>query len=219
MTMPVQKPGRSKQDYATPRDFLTAVKIKRGITAFRFDFAAGALNTAALQYWCEADNALSYPADQWAAQLDPGWSWGWLNPPFAQIAPWAERCAQVRARNRSLAFLVPAAVGANWFRDHAHQQARVWFLNGRLAFDPTNPTWGYPKDCVLCLYAPWVAPGYEVWNWRETLTSVEGLVARYALAQAEHAPAAEFARIGTDLRRLSGDDQHRYYAEIQHGRE
>jgi hypothetical protein len=43
----------------------------------------------------------------------------------------------------------------------------VLLLNGRLAFMPDKPAWLYPKDCILCLYGPFVEPGYEVWNWRE----------------------------------------------------
>src|SRR5882762_6462491 len=78
--------------------------------------------------------------------------------------------------------LVPAAVGANWWRDHVHQRANVVFLNGRLCFIPDWETqlWGpgekfeadpvdgklfdlvgqrkfltkplYPKDCALLWY-------------------------------------------------------------------
>ena len=29
----------------------------------------------------------------------------------------------------------------------------------------------YPKDCVLALYSPALAPGSEVWDWRHALTS------------------------------------------------
>jgi hypothetical protein len=64
--------------------------------------------------------------------------------------------------------LVPAAVGANWWRDHVHEEASVLFLNGRLTFvGHTSP---YPKDLALLLFATHtdhVAPKwYEVWNWR-----------------------------------------------------
>ena len=39
-------------------------------------------------------------------------------------------------------------------------------MNGRLAFLPDQPRKNYPKDCVLALFAPDVAPGYEVWTWK-----------------------------------------------------
>jgi hypothetical protein len=44
VTQPDQKPFRSKQNYGTPENFLTATKRRLGISAFKFDFAADALN-------------------------------------------------------------------------------------------------------------------------------------------------------------------------------
>lgn len=164
MSPPRQKPGRSKQDFVTPVTFIRPVKRRLGIRGFAFDFAADYLNTKAPRFWNETADALSFSPDDWRAQLGSGW--GWLNPPFADIAPWAAQCAAVGRRGGSIAFLVPAAVGSNWFRDHVHGQALVLLLNGRIAFMPERPTWGYPKDCILVLYSPRVRPGYEVWSWR-----------------------------------------------------
>ena len=58
-------------------------------------------------------------------------------------------------------FLVPAAVGSNWFRGYVHKKALVLFLNGRLSFDGKAP---YPKDCLLAVYG--VKAGYDVWKWK-----------------------------------------------------
>jgi len=162
---PRQKPGRSRQDFVTPPEFIAAVKRRLGIRGFAFDFAADYLNTKAPRYWNETADALSFSPDEWRAQLGSGW--GWLNPPFAKIAPWAAKVAAVRGLGGSIAFLVPAAVGSNWFRDHVHGQARVLFLNGRIAFMPDKPTWGYPKDAILALCSPSARVGYEVWKWRQ----------------------------------------------------
>lgn len=184
---PPQKRHRSKQDYATPANFIEAAKRRLGIGAFDFDFAANGKNTKAARYWSARDDSLSKPAEFWRAQLGtPGgaaWDpdtqpiapgavmtvasgWGWLNPPFNTIEPWAHYCALVKDLGGSIAFLVPASVGADWFRDHVADQARVLFLNGRLAFIPGKPKEGYPKDCILCLFSPTIEPGYEVWSWR-----------------------------------------------------
>lgn len=163
--MPAQVPGRSKQDYATPEDFIRVVKRRLGVKAFTFDFAADATNAKAATYWTEADDSLSYGPQEWADACRDGW--GWLNPPFATIAPWASCCREAKEEcGASIAFLVPAGVGANWFRDHVDGHALVLFLNGRLAFMPDKPDWLYPKDCVLCLYAPQIDPGYAVWSWK-----------------------------------------------------
>jgi hypothetical protein len=65
--------------------------------------------------------------------------------------------------------LVPAAIGSNWFRDHVDGRALVLALNGRLAFIEGKPDDLYPKDCILALYSPFVASGFEVWSWRSLL--------------------------------------------------
>lgn len=164
MSQPAQKPGRSKQTYGTPENFLVAVKRRLGIREFAFDFAADYENAKAPRHWGEEVNSLSQPADEWVAKIGDGW--GWLNPPFSEIGPWAQKCCEVKDADGQIAFLVPAGVGANWFRDHVDGHARVLLLNGRLAFMPDKPKWLYPKDCILCLYSPAVPPGYEVWTWR-----------------------------------------------------
>jgi phage N-6-adenine-methyltransferase len=162
VTQPAQKPGVSKQDYATPAEFIAAVQRRLGVSAFAHDFAAGPENTKAATFFDEQRDALS--VRDWSEHCADGW--GWLNPPFATIAPWAKKCRETKHAGGSIAFLVPAGVGANWFRDHVDGQARVLLLNGRLAFMPDKPTWLYPKDCILCLYSPRVTPGYEVWTWK-----------------------------------------------------
>jgi phage N-6-adenine-methyltransferase len=157
--MPKQKPGRSKQDYATPPEFIAAVEGLLGIVSFAHDFAADRLNSKGHTYWDEAVNSLSINRQGWADVLGRGW--GWLNPPFANISPWAQRCAQLAEDGGKVALLVPAAVGANWFQDYVHGKARVYALNGRISFDGKNP---YPKDCILALYGD--EPGFYVWSWR-----------------------------------------------------
>ena len=163
MVSPAQKPYRSKQDYATPAAFLEAITQRLGIVRFVFDFAADTENATAPAWWAVTDDALTHSAEEWATKTSGGW--GWLNPPYTRIGPWARQCAAVRRCGGRVALLVPAAVGSNWFRDAVDGQALVLLLNGRLAFMPEEPTWKYPKDCVLALYAFDVMPGYEVWTW------------------------------------------------------
>ena len=147
---------QSKQDYATPRAFLDLVRTLLGIDAFTVDLAATTDNAVCSRFISPEENALRYQV--WP--IPEGW--GWLNPPFNDIAPWAERCARTARNGGKIAFLVPAAVGANWFRDDVQGHALVYALNGRLSFDGKNP---YPKDCILCLYG--APPGFAVWNWRD----------------------------------------------------
>jgi phage N-6-adenine-methyltransferase len=177
MSMPPQKPCRSKQDYATPRAFLDAVAARLGIPAFTVDLAATAANAVAPRFLDISIDALAVP---WAPRLAGGW--GWLNPPYTDIAPWARKCRETREAGGQVAFLVPASVGSNWFRDAVDGHARVLFLNGRLAFMPDQPTEVYPKDCLLALYSPHLLPGYEVWTWTHTHASLAPSLFDHAVA-------------------------------------
>lgn len=161
--------GASKQDYSTPDEFIAAVKNRFGLKRFDFDLAATPDNAKAKLFFDERKtDALKRDWTKLRGEL-------WLNPPFGNIAPWAQKCADTAGRsashffwpfgwpNRRIYFLVPAAVGSNWFAAHVHERARVYFLNGRLSFDGKNP---YPKDCILAVYDG-CAYGYQVWDWRK----------------------------------------------------
>ena len=162
---PKQKPHRSKQDYETPWEFVHAVERDwLGGSKFAIDLAASAQNSKSeTAFIDEKENSLTvnwrerYPRDTWA----------WLNPPFSKIAVWARKCSEMYQERRGIVMLVPASVGSNWFYKYVHERAYVLFLNGRIAFDPTHPKWGYPKDCMLCIYGGGYEPGFDVWNWRK----------------------------------------------------
>lgn len=164
-TMPQQRPGKSRQNYSTPADFMAAAKGLLGIEEFAFDFAAERTNAKAKAFWTEKDNSLQQSAEEWCMACRRGW--GWLNPPYDDIGTWAERCMWAKDTGASIAFLVPASVGANWYRDFVHNVAMVWALNGRLAFIPDQPNQVYPKDLILALYSPDLEPGFDVWSWKE----------------------------------------------------
>lgn len=162
---PKQKPGRSKQNYGTPDVFIAAVKARLGIEDFDIDLAADSHNAKAPRFYTEADDAFTMP---W--NYNGGWNW--LNPPFGRIGPWVQRAYEEINNGVNTAVLVPAGVGANWWRDWVHGKANVLFLNGRLTFvgTPINPKTGkqdpYPKDCALLLYSVAAIRGtYDIWAW------------------------------------------------------
>lgn len=157
MAMPKQNPGRSKQDYGTPLEFLAAVKRRLCITDFSADLAASEGNAVAAIYYTVEDDSLK-SSHKW----DFG-GWSWLNPPFSNIAPWVEKASKEAMQGANIAMLVPASVGSNWWRDWVEPYAYQSFLNGRLTF--VGETTPYPKDCALLLYTPWGFTGHEVWNW------------------------------------------------------
>jgi phage N-6-adenine-methyltransferase len=167
--VPIQKPGHSKQDYTTPKEFLEAVKKRLHISEFAIDLAASAENTVAEVFYTEEDDSLR-PELKW----DWG-GWAWLNPPFAHIEPWVKKAMIEAHLGAHIAMLVPASVGANWWGNFVEPHAYQVFLNGRLCFIPDWKEQGfgspplYPKDCALLLYTPWGFLGHEVWNWRAEL--------------------------------------------------
>lgn len=163
--MPKQKPGTSKQNYATPMNFILATQAFLGIDQFAFDFAAEDHTAKAPRWWTKEQNSLGRHSRDWKRAVGDGW--GWLNPPFAHISVWAMACHQLAQRGGRVALLVPAGVGSNWYRDYVHGKARVLALNGRLAFIKGKPKLLYPKDTILCLYGPDFTPGFGVWNWRK----------------------------------------------------
>ncbi len=158
-SMPKQQPGTSKQDVQTPKVFLSAVKHRLGIDAFIVDLAASKANTVAKQFYSERSNAL---VQSWVFD-----GWNWLNPPFGDIRPWVQKAYEESRKSAHTAMLVPAGVGANWWRDWVHGKARVLLLNGRITF--VGHKQPYPKDCALLIYEPSVIPAYECWTWPDEM--------------------------------------------------
>jgi phage N-6-adenine-methyltransferase len=152
---PPQKPGKSKQDYSTPYEFIEAVYGLLNITEFAVDLAADASNAKAPVFYGVEEDSL---AQDWARF--PGWHW--LNPPFGKITPWVERANIFGWQGVKVAMLLPAAVGSNWYREHVEGEAYVFFLNPRLSFDGVAP---YPKDCMLALYGT-PFRGASTWRWK-----------------------------------------------------
>lgn len=166
--MPRQKPGESVQEVGTPRDFLDAVERRFGPVGL--DLAANASN-AVCRLWAGPGSPLEGGEDA----LAPSFGWGsstpargqgplrWINPPFANIDPWAAKCAAER-HHAFIAMLTPASVGSNWFAEHVHQKALVLAIRPRLIFvGSTDP---YPKDLILSVWGPLVCAGFDVWKWK-----------------------------------------------------
>lgn len=155
--MPIQKPGRSVQEVGTPAEFLRAVEGRFGRIAF--DLAATTANHVAPYWYGPGGVYLDALASdvEWDA---PGLQW--LNPPYADIAPWAEKAATYVGTGALIAMLIPAAIGTNYFRQHIHGKALVLALSPRPTF--VGHTQSYPKDLILCLYGK--APGFDCWRWK-----------------------------------------------------
>lgn len=155
-----ERPGRGKQDYGTPVELLCAVRFGLAIKTFYWDLAASHDNAVSTRYFTAEDDAL-HAKYQW--NTPPG-EWNWCNPPFGIGRKFVQKAYETRMTG-SHALLVPAAVGANWWRDWVHKKAMVYFLNGRLTF--VGETAPYKKDCAILLYSNSNVRGYAVWEWRK----------------------------------------------------
>jgi phage N-6-adenine-methyltransferase len=145
--------GRSKQDYATPRDFIQAVEKRFG--TIRHDLAASSGNAVCANYYDEHQDAFLHDWSSLAGVL-------WLNPPFASVAPWAAKAARDASPRTRILMLVPASIGSEWFAEHVYPHALVYGLRPRLSFDGVN---SFPKDCILAAYG-FGAHGFDLWRWK-----------------------------------------------------
>lgn len=156
MSMPKQQPGKSKQDYETPPEFIAAVERRFG--RLHVDLAARADNAKAAIFVPPERDSLSL---NWAREFAGRRCW--LNPEFADIAPWAAKCAASASAGLHIVMLTPASIGANWFAEHVHGKAIVLGLSPRITFvGAADP---YPKDCMLSVFGLGVA-GFDVWRWQ-----------------------------------------------------
>ena len=155
---PPQKPGKSKQDYETPKAFVDSVEARWG--RLDVDLAASEENAKAPLFLTQTTDSLSV---DWVRRFRGKACW--LNPPYADLAPWAEKCAAAGPAmgQGRIYLLTPASVGANWFAEHVHRRALVLGISPRLQFVGTDAV--YPKDLMLSVFAPGLT-GFDVWRWK-----------------------------------------------------
>lgn len=154
----------SKQDYATPPEFIKAVERKFG--PIQFDLAAHAGNAVHARYFAPPGSE-DEAAEGWNAFL---YSWHslsagllWLNPEFNDTDRWAFRCLLEAKAGARIALLTPVAI-TNWFCDYIAGKADVYLLKGRLCFDGKSP---FPKDCMLSHFHPQATGKISVWDWKK----------------------------------------------------
>jgi hypothetical protein len=182
-SMPLQRPGQSKQDYGTPWKLIRAIEKRWG--KLELDLAAhdDGSNAKAPNWIGPSVDYLLGPLSLFDAPYIP--SLAFCNPPFENIDPWTRRWRQDMLAGFKIISLVPASIGSDWFRFNCHGVAQVIALSPRIAFEgchqlfpKTSPRAGerkcgpeclgcanYPKDCMLLLWGEelHVSPeGYEL---------------------------------------------------------
>jgi hypothetical protein len=171
MTEPQQKPGRSKQDYSTPPEFLSA--IARQFGPIDLDLACRVDNMVA-PYGLAQDQGLDALELDWADPMY--WSKSgnvvvsgddlrvaFCNPPFGNLQPWASKVASCRWLPRWTLLLVPASMGSRWWVDHVLGRTMAFGIP-RMQFLGTDAV--YPKDLALVAAGFGVA-GHGYWDWRK----------------------------------------------------
>ena len=150
--------GNSKQSVGTPREFIEAVEGRFGIIGF--DMACSPDN-------CVCDHGFGPDWDNPVDSLDAEWTFHnfnlWLNPPFANIQPWAAKCESIKDRLGLTIMLVPASIGTNWYIDHVEGKSVVIGLSPRIKF--IGHKHQYPKDLMLCVYG-YGLHGHQTWRWK-----------------------------------------------------
>jgi phage N-6-adenine-methyltransferase len=154
---PVQKPRtESRQDYGTPIEFIDAVEKRFGVLTYDLACTRENAKAPAGFYWPDED-ALTQAWWSFTGNL-------WLNPPFANIDPWAEKLAsECRDRDGFTFFLTPASIGTEWFSKHVAGNAMVLGLSPRLTFEGCDDP--YPKDLMLSVFG-FGLRGFDTWRWR-----------------------------------------------------
>ena len=137
MSEPRNNRHASRQDYETPWELIHAVE--RSFGALDWDLACTEENK-------KAPNGLTVEQDSLSQDWTKLDGHLWLNPPFADIGPWAKKCMESGAR---ITMLVPASIDSRWFADYVYGRATVIAVAPRIPFDGKNP---FPKPCMLCVY-------------------------------------------------------------------
>ncbi len=158
--MPAQRPGRSKQDYGTPLDFMRACEARFKVNHFAVDLAAREDNKLAPICITEEQNSLTVDWHKLQGLL-------WLNPPFSNLELWAAKCKLEASCGAQIVMLTPASVGSNWYAKHVFGHAHSLFLSPRLTFQGCKDP--YPKDCMLTLWnvESWHDEACSLWNWKK----------------------------------------------------
>lgn len=131
---------RSETTVGTPQAFVDACAARYG--RFSIDLAADEQNKKCPNFISIGYDALK---SDWRLLTIAGIAW--LNPPYDNIGKWAKKADKSGAR---VVMLVPASIGANWFRDYVHLKHPVDAINGRIQFGGHHQP--YPKDLMLCLF-------------------------------------------------------------------
>lgn len=125
--------SESVQDYETPQNLIDAVICD--FANIVFDLAASKGNAKKANFFSIEDDALK---QDWVDALRiHQFSFTdslWLNPPFANVRPWMEKCRDEAARGARILSLTKSSLDANWYQEVVAPNAASWILKSRVKF-------------------------------------------------------------------------------------
>lgn len=128
----------SNQNIATPWNFFRAVE-KWWDIEFEHDMAAGPENAKCDKYFTEDDDALSidWPKDGWC----------WLNPPFAGLTKWVEKCRIESRAGSNIVSIWPLSGDINTIPCWKYADTII-VVHGRV--------WPNVRSCMVCRWLPYI---------------------------------------------------------------
>jgi len=122
--------GKSTQNTKTPTELIDAIEYYFGMR-FENDMAASSDNAQALNYYTEEEDSLSR---EWPL------GWCWLNPPFANLTKWINKCAIESKKCCKIISIWPLSGDLNQMV--TWKQANVYVVHGRV--------WPLVRGCMIC---------------------------------------------------------------------
>lgn len=78
----------------------------------------------------------------------------WCNPPYSNVAAWAEKCSKMADRRRQACLLVPSRTDTRWWHNWVMgKAAHVYLIKGRVKFDNgSGSSQGAPFPSAAIIY-------------------------------------------------------------------
>ncbi len=84
------------------------------------------------------------------------WKWSaFVNPPFGQLARWAEKAANAASAGVEILFLLPARTDTRYWHEHIATANAIAFLKGRLTFVGAPAPCPFPTALAYWGPRPW----------------------------------------------------------------
>lgn len=158
---------KSKQDHPTPWSFISAVENR--FAPIAIDLAATKRNSkAGKNFISPKQNSLK---QDWTALLKGGF--GYLNPPFDPIGPWADKVIEEAIKGARFGMLTQASIDAKWFWK-IFPYCTTYALRSRVTFVGSKQPFPKPLifssfNCVRIGAEPGPSGRLHEWDWMKDI--------------------------------------------------